>query len=267
MAPTLRLLIFIVTYNAEKHIEALLQRIPEEYWSSTRFSTEILVIDDASSDDTVGLCRKYSAQTGRRMIVLKNPVNQGYGGNQKIGYTYAIQNQFDVVVLLHGDGQYPPEMIGQLIAPIVEGDAAACFGSRMMHKKDALSGGMPWYRFIANILLTKFQNAVVGINLSEFHSGFRAYRVQALAALPFQFNSNDFDTDIIIQLAHTQCAIVEISIPTHYGNEICHVNGIKYAAQIIASSLLSKLQRFQICYHSKFDFEGEKTFYPSKNEF
>jgi len=102
-------------------------------------------------------------------------------------------------VLLHGDGQYPPEKISEMIQPIAAGECDACFGSRMINKSEALKGGMPMYKFVANIMLTRLQNWVVGTALSEFHSGFRAYRVATLASLPIQYNSNDFDfnTDII----------------------------------------------------------------------
>lgn len=262
-----RLLIFIVTYNAESHIAAVLDRIPREYWDNS--NTEVLIIDDASQDNTIEVCKEYRQRTGHLFTLLKNPINQGYGGNQKIGYAYAVKNAFDVVVLLHGDGQYPPEMIGHLIEPILTGPSDACFGSRMINKSGALKGGMPYYKFVANILLTRLQNWLVGTHLSEFHSGFRAYRVAALAALPIRYNSNDFDfdTDIIIQFVHTKKTIHEITIPTHYGNEVCHVNGLKYARQIIITSILSKLQRYQIYYHPKFNFEGALTFYPSKTGF
>ncbi len=264
-----KLLIFIVTYNAQRHIESVLERIPETFWNGADYETEILIIDDASTDETISVCQSYRNRTGKKFTLLKNPFNQGYGGNQKIGYTYAIKNNFDFVALLHGDGQYPPEMIADLITPLAEGKADACFGSRMLYKNDALKGGMPAYKFIGNIILTRLQNSLVGTALSEFHSGFRAYRVSALAGVPFSYNSDDFDfdTDIIIQLAHNGKTITEIAIPTHYGDEVCHVNGLRYARQIIRTSILSKLQRFQIYYHPKFDFEGEKVFYPSKTHF
>lgn len=264
-----RVLIFIVTYNAENHIVGVLDRIPDIFWKPETYDTQVLIIDDASKDNTVTVCHEYKKRTGKPVTILRNPVNQGYGGNQKIGYTYAIENRFDVVVLLHGDGQYPPEKIEDVIAPLLKGEADACFGSRMLRKHDALKGGMPYYKFIANILLTRLQNRLAGTRLSEFHSGFRAYRVEALRAIPFRYNSNDFDfdTDIIIQLAMHRMHIREIPIPTHYGNEICHVNGPRYALQILRTAVLSKLQRYQIYYHPKFDWEEGVTHYPSKVHF
>jgi glycosyltransferase involved in cell wall biosynthesis len=262
-----KLLIFIVAYNAQKHIISVLDRIPSNYWDDE--NCEILIIDDASKDETVKKCQEYRASTKRSFTLVANPINQGYGGNQKIGYSYGIKNGFDSVVLLHGDGQYPPEMIPELIAPIHDGIAQACFGSRMINKLDALKGGMPRYKFFGNIILTRLQNKLLGTKLSEYHSGFRAYSLKALAKLPFSYNSDDFDfdTDIIIQFAHGGYKIAEIAILTRYGDEICNVNGMRYARQIMRSSLLAQLQRYQIYYQPKFDLEGENTHYPSKIHF
>ena len=133
---------------------------------------------------------------------LRHPQNVGYGGNQKAGYTYAVDHGWDVVVMLHGDGQYAPEVMQDLVSPIVRGEADAVFGSRMMIKGGARQGGMPLYKYIGNRVLTTSQNAITGLRLSEWHSGYRAYRVSALAALPYVGNSNgfDFDTEIILQL-------------------------------------------------------------------
>ena len=118
-----RVLIFIVSYNAEKNIEEVLNRIPDEIWSSEIFDVEILIIDDESTDQTFYQAEDYVHRNGRSDIttILYNPKNLGYGGNQKLGYHYAIQNGFDVVALLHGDGQYAPEYLSQMINPILEG--------------------------------------------------------------------------------------------------------------------------------------------------
>lgn len=264
-----KILILIVAYNAEQHIENVLDRIPRNLLKQGRFVAEILVIDDASSDGTVARCHTYTQRHDIPILVFRNPVNQGYGGNQKVGYTYAMENGFDVVVLLHGDGQYPPEMIEQMVEPIATGDADAVFGSRMMVKRNALKGGMPVYKFIGNIVLTKLQNFLIGAKLTEFHSGFRAYRVSALAAVPLSFNSNDFDfdTDIIIQLVDTRSRICEIPIPTHYGDEICNVNGVKYALQILHSTLLSRVQKYGIYYTRRFDYTLGQPHYDDKGNF
>jgi glycosyltransferase involved in cell wall biosynthesis len=256
-----RILIFIVAYKAESHIESVLDRIPSDIWESNKFDTEILVVDDASGDETAKRATQHMKENYRNnMVVLENQTNQGYGGNQKIGYNYAIKNNFDIVVLLHGDGQYAPEYLHDMVDPLVDRQVDAVFGSRMLKRKDALKGGMPLYKYAGNKILTKIQNLILGTRLSEFHSGYRAYRVETLKSIPLQYNSNDFDfdTDIIIQLVDNKLSIAEVPIPTFYGNEICYVNGIKYAINIVITTILSRLQLFGITYNLKFDYSGFK---------
>src|SRR5207302_714968 len=168
------------------------------------------------------------------LTVLYNPVNQGYGGNQKIGFHYAIDRRFDFVALLHGDAQYAPECLPDLVSPLLEGDADAVFGSRMMTRFAALKGGMPLYKYAGNKILTWIQNRLLHSSLSEFHSGYRVYSVRALERIPFDRNTNDFhfDTEIIIQLFRARLRVKELPIPTYYGDEICSVNGVKYALDV-----------------------------------
>jgi len=272
-----KVLIFIVCYNAEGSIESVLDRISKDIWESKSFCTEILIIDDQSSDRTFYAAEDHaSRRPEQNLTILYNPKNQGYGGNQKIGYCYAMKNGFDAVVLLHGDGQYAPEYLGQMVQPILDGEADAVFGSRMIHRLDALKGRMPLYKWVGNQVLTFIQNHIMRSHLSEFHSGYRAYSVPALASVPFEYNSDhfDFDTDIIIQLLDTQKRIKEIPIPTFYGDEISRVNGIKYAIRIIRVCILSRIMRLGIYYHPKFDYEPasnyrykEKFGYPSSHRF
>jgi len=272
-----KVLIFIVCYNAEGSIESVLDRISKDIWESKSFCTEILIIDDQSSDRTFYAAEDHaSRRPEQNLTILYNPKNQGYGGNQKIGYCYAMKNGFDAVVLLHGDGQYAPEYLGQMVQPILDGEADAVFGSRMIHRLDALKGRMPLYKWVGNQVLTFIQNHIMRSHLSEFHSGYRAYSVPALASVPFEYNSDhfDFDTDIIIQLLDTQKRIKEIPIPTFYGDEISRVNGIKYAIRIIRACILSRMMRLGIYYHPKFDYEPasnyrykEKFGYPSSHRF
>jgi len=253
-----KVLIFVVCYKAEKWIESVLDRIPNDVLENKDFSTEILVIDDQSPDRTFYAAERYGRRRPEIKInTLYNPKNQGYGGNQKIGYCYAIKKGFDAVALLHGDGQYAPEYLGKMIQPILDGEADAVFGSRMIHRLDALKGRMPLYKWVGNQLLTGIENRIMKAHLSEFHSGYRAYSVPAIASIPFEDNSNyfDFDTDIIIQLLDTKKRIKEIPIPTYYGDEICRVNGIKYAFRIIGSCILSKVMKLGIYYHPKFDYQ------------
>jgi 2-polyprenyl-3-methyl-5-hydroxy-6-metoxy-1,4-benzoquinol methylase len=250
-----RLLIFVVAYNAEKTIDEVLFRIPASLSNSYR--VHVLIIDDSSADSTFARSNliQRSSALPFPLTVLTNPVNQGYGGNQKIGYHYAIENQFDFVALIHGDGQYAPECLPGLLEPFRSGEAAAVFGSRMIHPSDALRGGMPKYKFAGNRILTVIQNKLLRSNLSEYHSGYRIYSTQALAAIPFDRNSNNFhfDTEIIIQLMIAGFAIREIPIPTYYGDEICRVNGIQYAGNVVWACIKARLQHAGLFYDRKFD--------------
>lgn len=235
--------VLVVAYNAETTLVDVLDRIHPEM---RRELCEVLVQDDHSTDATFDVATEYLQRgTDLPLTVLRHPQNLGYGGNQKAGYTYAITHGWDVVVMLHGDGQYAPEVMEDLVAPIVHGEADAVFGSRMMTKGGAREGGMPMYKYVGNRILTTSQNALTGLRLSEWHSGYRAYRVSALAELPFVGNSDgfDFDTEIILQLHAAKKTITEVPIPTYYGDEICRVNGIAYARDIMLDTLRHRLGR------------------------
>jgi len=253
------MLVFIVAYNAEKTIASVLARIPVSL--AENYEVEILAIDDSSRDRTFEVSHSVKMRGGVPfpLRVLFNPKNQGYGGNQKIGYHYAIQNGFDFVALIHGDGQYAPEVLPELLKPLRDGQADAVFGSRMLWRGAALKGGMPLYKFAGNKVLTWFQNRLLRTNFSEFHSGYRLYSVAALKRLPFDRNTNDFhfDTEIMIQLLKAKMRIRELPIPTYYGNEICHVNGMKYAWNIAVTTLKSRAHEYGVFYDSKFDFGTE----------
>jgi glycosyltransferase involved in cell wall biosynthesis len=224
--------ILVVAYNAESTLASVLDRIPTDF--RPRIS-KVLVSDDHSGDDTFRKGVDYLAHSDIPIEVVCQPRNLGYGGNQTAGYHWAIDNDLDVIVMLHGDGQYAPEFLPNMVAPIVDGDADAVFGSRMLDHGSARKGGMPAYKYFGNKTLTKIQNELTGATLSEWHSGYRAYRVAALKDIPFERNDPGFrfDTQIILQLIEGGKKIVEIGIPTFYGDEICYVNGMKYAREIM----------------------------------
>src|SRR4051812_45052522 len=142
---------------------------------------EVVVFDDASHDESYDAALEYKRRHGiEKLKVLRNRQNRGYGGNQKRGYQYCLHRGFDVVVLLHGDGQYAPEILWQIVGPVVEGEADVVLGSRMMPGCDARAGGMPRYKYFGNRVLTAVQRRLTGLRLSEFHSGYRAYSCAAL---------------------------------------------------------------------------------------
>jgi len=259
-----RVLIFIVAYNAEKTIETVVRRIPKEL--AEFYDIHVLIIDDASRDST--FAESYGVSKAENLPfpihAIFNPVNQGYGGNQKLGYHYAIENGFDFVALLHGDGQYAPECLPDLLEPLRRGEADAVFGSRMLSGRNAIAGGMPLYKFAGNKILTWIENRLLHAHLSEFHSGYRIYSVAALRAIPFVRNSNgfDFDTEIIIQLLIAGRPIKELPIPTYYGDEISHVNGIKYAVNVVTAALKARLQEMSLFYDRRFDCAPAGTYSP-----
>jgi glycosyltransferase involved in cell wall biosynthesis len=230
-----RIMILVVAYDAESTLAQVLDRIPPDVLAKVE---QIVVFDDASRDSTYQVGRQYQAEghpASAKLRVFRNPVNLMYGGNQQRGYLYALEQGFDIVVLLHGDGQYAPEVMDRLIAPLERGEADLVMGSRMLEPGAARRGNMPLYKFVGNKILTWLENTLAGTRLSEFHSGYRAYRVAALREVPVgRLTTNwHFDTQIILAFVGRGLRIREVAIPTYYGDEICHVNGIPYALHCI----------------------------------
>ena len=250
-----KIAIFIVAYNASSTIVKVLERIPSSVWETVE---EVFIFDDASHDQTHLAAEQWKNFKGlSKLTVIRNPSNLGYGGNQKLGYEYAIKKGYDIVVLLHGDGQYAPEALPEILAPLVEGQAEAVFGSRMLKKGAARAGGMPLYKYIGNKILTKFENWATGAKLSEWHSGYRAYSMRGLSQIPFHLNTNDFhfDSEIIIQLLDRKFRITEVPIPTYYGDEICYVNGMKYAGNLFKVISQYKIHKIGWRSYPKFALE------------
>lgn len=247
-----KILIYVVSYNAEQHIASVFSRIPAEFINQDHVT--IYVSDDASKDQTTEVASNYIKEHNIAALIKKNAQNLGYGGNQKLGYQYAIEQGFDVVVLLHGDGQYAPEYLGAMVEPIVQEKADVVLGSRMVSKGDALKGGMPLYKWFGNIFLTTVQNVLLGTKLHEFHTGYRAYNVHALKEIALQKNSDDFvfDTEIIIQLIDKKKIFAEVKIPTFYGDEISHVDCVKYGFQVLGRTIAYRLHKLGITRSAKY---------------
>jgi 2-polyprenyl-3-methyl-5-hydroxy-6-metoxy-1,4-benzoquinol methylase len=232
-----------VAYNAESTLASTLDRIPVDFRSRI---DEILVFDDASVDNTVDVAMRWrAANDAPPTTIIRHLRNLGYGGNQKTGYRAAIERGLDIVVLLHGDGQYAPECLPEIVAPLERGECDAVFGSRMMTPGAARRGGMPMYKWLGNRVLTGIENAALRSRLTEFHSGYRAYSVAALTRIPFEYNTDefDFDTQIIIQLLDQGERVLEIPIPTYYGDEICYVKGMKYARDVVRDVVQYRLTK------------------------
>ena len=240
-----KILIFIPAYNVEKKITKVLNKIPKIVFN--KYNTKILVIEDNSSDKTLSIIKKVIKKKGDKIKIylIVNKKNKGYGGVQKIAFNYAIKKNFKYVIMLHGDNQYPANKILLLIKPLLTNKYDAVFGSRMINSINALKGGMPLYKYLGNIALTFFQNLVLSSNLSEFHSGYRSYKVSSLKKIKFKSNTNDFhfDTEIIIQFLKNNLKIKEIAMSTHYGDEISHLKSIPYGLNIVRSTLLSRFKK------------------------
>ena len=214
--------IYIPAYNAEKTLAGVLERIPA---SIKERVAEIFVVDNASTDGTadevLSLREKLELD---KLSLIRNETNLGYGGSQKVAYDYAISKGYDYVVMLHSDGQYAPERLPEILAPLEAGRADMVFGSRL--SGHPMEGGMPLHRFLGNKALTGIANLTLGWNLSEFHSGYRAYRCAALSQIPYKLCADyyHFDVEILIQFRVKELRVVEIPIPTHYGDEENHIN-------------------------------------------
>jgi len=217
-----KIIVIIPAYNAEHTLGSTLDRIPRDSFG------EIIVVDDCSKDDTSGVAKKYG------VTVVRHEKNRGYGGAQKSAYAEALKRGADVAVMVHADGQYPPEKLPDIIKPILAGDADVVLASRALGGK-MLEGGMPVLRYVGNKSLTFLENLVLGLDISEYHTGYRAYSRKFLESVPFALNSDryEFDSDILIQAKLKGFKIAEIPIPTRYGDEVSYLNPVTYGFRIL----------------------------------
>ena len=228
-----KVIVVMPAYNAEKTLERTLDDIPREWVD------DIILVDDASRDGTVELARKL----GLRVFVHKK--NRGYGGNQKTCYTEALKLGADIIVMIHPDHQYDPRTIPQLVTPLLKGECDAMFGSRMLGGRP-LEGGMPKWKYLANIYLTALENATFYMYLTEYHSGLRAYSRRYLETVNFMANSDDFvfDSEIIAQGVVHGLRILEIPIETRYFQEASQVGF--WRSSLYGLSILKMLVKFKL---------------------
>jgi glycosyltransferase involved in cell wall biosynthesis len=238
-----KILIFIPAYNVEKKIYSVISRIPSNIFYINHVN--ILIINDFSSDNTKKVIKNIKNDFNYDIEVFETKKNLGYGGVQKYAFNYAIKNQYDYIIMLHGDGQYLPEKLPEFIEKFDNNNLDAVFGSRMKSYFSALRGGMPIYKFLGNIVLTFIQNMILGSKMSEFHSGYRSYKVKSLQLIDFNKMTNyyHFDTEIIIELLKKNLLILEINIPTFYGDEVSHLKSIPYGFKVLISTIKSKFKK------------------------
>lgn len=210
-----RIGIFVPARNVAATILKVLERIPK----SVLETSEVLVIDNASSDGTGNLVLQYAKHSPLKLRLYRTHKNVGYGGSQKSAFALAIDEGYDALAILHGDGQYPAELLPLILGPVVNNEADFCFGSRITGKP--LEGSMGLIRYWGNRFLTRLQNKIADTQLSEWHTGFRAFRCDALSKIPFQMCSDyyDMDTEVTLQFALKKLRIREVTIPTLYNRQ------------------------------------------------
>lgn len=226
-----KMMIVMPAYYAEKTLKQTLQTIPVKY------KKYVILVDDASTDNTYNLAKKLGLNT------YKHTNNIGYGGNQKTCYWEALKQNPDIIVMLHPDMQYDGSYIPNLIEPLIKKRCDIMLGSRIRSRTETLEGGMPIIKYIVNRIFTLTENLVLGLDLSDHFSGFRAYRREVLEKVPFQRFSNDFvfDQQLIIGAVFKKFVIDEIYIPTKYdknSSSISYIKGIKFLVETVLMLIL-----------------------------
>jgi glycosyltransferase involved in cell wall biosynthesis len=230
-----KIVVIMPAYNASKTLDMTYEEIPKD------IVDEIILVDDASRDDTASRAEQLGIHT------IIHPENKGYGGNQKTCYAAALEKGADVVVMLHPDYQYSPRLITAMSSMILSGHYDLVLGSRILGGR-ARKGGMPLYKYVANRFLTFVENLALGVKLSEYHTGYRAFSRALLQNLPLEANSDDFvfDNQMLAQAVHFGYRIGEISCPTRYFQDASSINfrrSLKYGFGVLATSAKYLLHR------------------------
>jgi len=225
-------------YNAAVTLERTLRELPADVVDDT------ILVDDASHDETVELAGRLGIHT------VRHPANLGYGGNQKTCYRTALARAADIVVMVHPDYQYSPNLVAAMASMIAYGEYDMALGSRILTGSAARSG-MPRWKYVANRGLTLIQNVLMGLKLSEFHTGFRAFSSQLLRALPLETNSNDFvfDSQMIAQAANFGCRIGELSCPSRYFAEASSITfrrSVKYGFGCLDTAIAYRMAKWRM---------------------
>ena len=221
-----KIVIVMPAYNAALTLEKTYYAIPEGSYN------QIILVDDASSDDTLEVATKLN------ITAIRHRKNRGYGGNQKTCYTMAMKEGADIIVMLHPDYQYDPSIAKDIVQPILRGEADVVLASRMLG--NPLKGGMPIYKYVANRFLTGLENIVLGTDFSEFHTGYRAYNRRALESVNFEANSENFvfDNEILVQFVIKKLRFKEIPVSTRYAfdsSSVSFKSGVIYGLSILVT--------------------------------
>jgi glycosyltransferase involved in cell wall biosynthesis len=245
-----RVVVVLPAYNAGRTLERTISEIPPG------IVDELLLVDDASGDDTVEVARRLD------IPFIVHPENRGYGGNQKTCYTEALKRGADIVIMLHPDYQYSPKLIGAMAWLAGSDEFDVVLGSRIIGN-GARSGGMPLYKYIANRALTAFENLLLGVKLSEFHTGYRTFTREVLETLPLLECSDDFvfDNQMLAQAAMFGFRIGEISCPTRYFAEASSINfsrSVVYGLGVLATSMRFRMHKLGLRRDPLFDPAGRK---------
>ena len=245
-----KLVVVMPAYNAERTLRQTFAELPREYVD------EVILVDDASGDRTAAVAR----DLGIRTII--HTENRGYGANQKTCYAEALHLGADIVVMVHPDYQYSPKLVTAMASMIVSGHYDVVLGSRILGG-GALSGGMPRYKYLSNRLLTLVENLFLGVKLSEYHTGYRAFTRQVLETVPLGEDSDDFvfDNQMLVQAVYFGFRIGEISCPTKYFPEASSINfrrSIQYGLGVLGATFAYALQRLGIVRLPMFSREGRK---------
>lgn len=231
-----KIIVVLPAYNAAKTIERTYSEIPFD------IVDDIILTDDFSKDDTIAVAKKLGIQH-----IIAHDRNKGYGANQKSCYKKALALQADIIIMLHPDYQYTPKLIPSMVNMVVTDLYDVVLGSRILGK-GALKNGMPFYKYIANRLLTFFQNLLMNQKLSEYHTGYRCYKASVLQQIDFEKNSDDFvfDNEILAQCCFINARIGEISCPTHYFEDASSINfkrSVIYGLGVLRVSFSYALQK------------------------
>jgi len=231
----LRICVVLPAYNAARTLEQTVEDVPKAVVD------DLVVVDDQSSDDTVAVARKLG------LHVLVHPKNRGYGGNQKTCYAEALRRGADIVVMVHPDYQYQPKLVPALAACISSGLFDVALGSRILGG-DAVSGGMPRYKYVANRFLTLAENLILGQKLSEYHTGYRAFSRRLLLELPLEENDDDFifDNQMLVQAVEFGFRIAEVTCPTRYApdsSSIGFARSVRYGVGVLQTATLARMKR------------------------